>query len=85
MLLSDMAGLIGSMALVWAPARDQLLRWHEFRTSRDRAVAFWPAARDMLAESLAGKRQGFNGWDSLSVLAGGFLLVAAFALKAVNL
>lgn len=82
--VENWAGLFGSLLLLIAPLRDQLLR-HRALLSEKQAENT-PTTRkywDIVASGYEGERNKWNFWDSASMASGAILIGASYVINAV--
>jgi hypothetical protein len=84
MLASDLVGFVGSLFLLIPAAKDQLYRFKTDQQTRKSERSPWPGVRMAIASAWRGKREGYDGWDSLLMLLGALGLFSAFFLKMVG-
>ena len=83
--VSDIIGFGASVLLLIPPAKDQWSRFSEHRQSLKKARSRLPELRAILVNAWQVKREGFDGFDTLSTMLGAIGLVAAFVLKMMGL
>lgn len=79
--LEDLCGLVGSALLLFAPARDQILRQLHWRSERraDAAGAtrkYWEIVR----RGYDAERNAWSFWDSATMAAGAILIGASYLI-----
>jgi len=80
MLVSDLAGAIGSLLILIPSARDLLLRAKREKTRGDPKSPI-AALRAALANDLEKERSALSGYDVGSFSLGALLLVLSFVIK----
>lgn len=80
--VEDMIGLIGSILLLWAPGRDQVLRILQWFSARSAAEAvgtkkYW----DMIGAGFERKRNAWSFWDSATMAAGAILIGLSYIIQ----
>jgi len=69
--LENWFGLVGSMLLLFAPARDQLLRIRgAYYATKDRNQESTKGYWELVQEGFENQRNGWNVWDSLTMALG---------------
>jgi len=79
----NLCGLLGSLCLLFAPARDQILRHRAWLANR-RAAGTTGAARwwDAIRDGYERQRNRWDFWDSATMAAGAILLAASYVIGA---
>lgn len=81
--LENVCGLLGSGLLLFAPARDQVLRQLHWRSERRANEAgatkkYW----EIVLSGYEAERNAWNFWDSATMAAGAILIGASYLINA---
>ena len=83
--LEDWAGLIGSILLLYAPGRDQLLRFFSYLLARKEISEPRPGVyRSIIEAALERERNKWSFWDTLFMSIGAIMLGLSYVLPSVN-
>lgn len=79
----ELCGLLGSLLLLYAPARDQILRQMQWGAAR-RAKGSKPTAKywDVIRTGYGERRDAWSFWDSATMAAGAILIGASYVIGA---
>lgn len=83
MEVSDVFGLLGSLCLLVAPARDQWLRYRAARNAAraDNDLHGLGGLRRMVSEGFQSERNAYSGHDTAIMAAGALLLALSYVIQ----
>lgn len=80
--VENICGLLGSILLLFAPVRDQLLRQREwFSRNRSRNVGATRKYWDIVASGYERERSSWSFWDSATMMLGAILIGASYVIN----
>jgi hypothetical protein len=80
-LLSDFIGGAGGVLIAIPAIKDQVYRFNRDRQKRKKGQAPWPGLRDAASRAWEGRRNAFDGYDSLLTMVGALGIALSFLLK----
>jgi hypothetical protein len=81
MLVSDLVGGFGAVALAGPAVKDQYYRFRRSKEENEASRSPAPKLRQILATAWEKRRNGYDGADSLLTLAGAGLILVSFLMK----